>query len=148
MTIERLRAPDAMALGRANALPSPLPPAHIGTMPDDKNEPPAPAKPRRDPAKHSKKDPAKPTRAKAAREQLRPIAPALEQLLNPGIAKGTAGPGSQTGLSQTGMSQTGLQPPPGNSFDRRADFANAHKARMSTPSGFTEAPQKGYVAKK
>ena len=106
-------------------------------MADHKNDPNAPGKPKRDPAKHSRKDPAKPTRAKAAREQLPPIAPALEKLLNPGIEKGTAGPGSQTGLT----------PPPDNSFDRRADFAAAHKARMSTPSGFNEAPQKGYVAK-
>src|SRR5438270_9339017 len=46
-------------------------------MADDK----APnARPTRETAKHSKKDPAKPTRAKAAREQLPPIAPALEQL--------------------------------------------------------------------
>ena len=105
-------------------------------MADDKN-PNAPGKPAPDPAKHSKKDPAKPTRAKAAREQLPPIAPALEKLLNPGIEKGTAGPGSQTGL----------KPPPDNSFDRRADFAAAHKARASTQGGFREAPQKGYVAK-
>ena len=45
------------------------------------------------------KDPARPTRAKAAREHLAPIAPHLEKLLNPGIAKGTAGVGSQTGLN-------------------------------------------------
>src|SRR5262245_13231766 len=83
------------------------------------------------------RDPAHPTRAKAAREQLPPIAPALEKLLNPGIEKGTAGVGSQTGL----------KPPPDNSFERRADFAAAHKARASTPSGFSEAPQKGYVGK-
>ena len=38
-----------------------------------------------------KKDPARVTRAKAAREPLAPIAPALEKLLNPGLAKGTAG---------------------------------------------------------
>src|SRR6476646_317737 len=49
-----------------------------------------------------KKDPARPTRAKAAREPLTPIAPALEKLLNPGIAKGTAGVGSQTGLTGQG----------------------------------------------
>jgi excinuclease ABC subunit B len=83
------------------------------------------------------KDPAKPTRAKAAREPLAPIAPALAQLLNPGIGQGTAGPGSQTGL----------QPPPDNSFDRRADFAKAHTARHSTQQGFHEASQAGYVAK-
>src|SRR5262245_45897090 len=103
-------------------------------MADDKDPN---ARPTRDPAKHSRKDPAKPTRAKAAREQLPPIAPALEKLLNPGIQKGTAGPGSQTGL----------QPPPDNSFERRADFAAAHKARASTQGGFNEAPQKGYVGK-
>src|SRR6266480_1048698 len=93
------------------------------------------AKPKRDPAKHSKKDPAKPTRAKAARPDLPPIEPALAKLLNPAIGQGTAGPGSQTGL----------QPPPDNSFDRRADFANAHRARRSTQGGFGEAPQAGYV---
>ena len=91
----------------------------------------------RDPAKHSKKDPAKPTRAKAARPDLAPIAPALAELLNPGISQGTAGPGSQTGL----------QPPPDNSFDRRADFSAAHRARKSTAQGFSEAPQSGYAGK-
>src|ERR1700745_1173375 len=98
---------------------------------------PAAPKRGRDPAKHSKKDPAKPTRAKAARPDEPPTDPALAALLNPGIGQGTAGPGSQTGL----------KPPPDNSFDRRADFAAAHKARLSTTSGFNEAPQKGYVAK-
>ena len=93
--------------------------------------------PKRDPAKHSKKDPAKPTRAKAARPDLPPIEPALAQLLNPGIGQGTAGPGSQTGL----------QPPPDNSFDRRRDFSDAHRARKSTTEGFEEAPQSGYAAK-
>src|ERR1700738_1611162 len=96
-----------------------------------------PQRPARDPAKHSKKDPAKPTRAKAARPELPPTAPALARLLNPGIEQGTAGPGSQTGL----------QPPPDNSFDRRADFAAAHRARKSTAAGFNETPQSGYVAK-
>jgi excinuclease ABC subunit B len=104
------------------------------------------------------KDPARPTRAKAAREPLAPIAPALEKLLNPGIAKGTAGVGSGTGL----------KPPPDNSWDRRADFSAAHTARKSvssaasTPlpnpppqagegderpaSGFGEAPQSPYTS--
>src|SRR5262245_21279755 len=59
----------------------------------------APRKPKRDPAKHSKKDPAKPTRAKAARADLPPIEPALADLLNPAIGRGEAGPGSQTGLT-------------------------------------------------
>src|SRR5262245_4785282 len=95
---------------------------------------PAAPKPKRDPAKHSKKDPAKPTRAKAARPEQPAIEPALADLLNPGIGQGTAGPGSQTGL----------RPPPDNSFDRRADFAAAHRARKSTAQGLGEAPQAPY----
>ncbi|HWS07463.1 MAG TPA: DEAD/DEAH box helicase family protein, partial [Xanthobacteraceae bacterium] len=99
-------------------------------------------RPDRDPAKHSKKDPAKPTRAKAARPDSSPLDPALADLLNPAIGEGRAGMGSQTGLQQ----------PPDNSFDRRADFANAHKARKSTQGkstqqGLGERPQSGYVAK-
>ena len=39
----------------------------------------------------------------------------------------------------------GLQPPPDNSFDRRADFANAHRARASVARGFGEATQQGYI---
>ncbi len=42
---------------------------------------------------------------------------------------------------------SGLQPPPDNSFDRRADFANAHRARASVTRGFGEAPHQGYVGK-
>src|SRR3954447_7468120 len=87
--------------------------------------------------KKSKRDPAKPTRAKASRPDQPPTDPALENLLNPAIARGEAGVGSQTGL----------KPPPDNSFDRRADFAAAHTARKSTTSGFKEAPQTGYVTK-
>src|SRR5712691_2970045 len=98
----------------------------MAKTPDDPNAPRRPKrKPARDPAKHSKKDPARPTRAKAARPEQPPMEPALEKLLNPGIGKGTAGPGSQTGL----------KPPADNSFDRRADFAAAHKARAPTPRG-------------
>src|SRR5262245_33780618 len=80
------------------------------------------------------KDPARPTRARAARPELPPIAPALADLLNPAINRGEAGVGSQTGL----------RPPPDNSRDRRADFAAAHRARKSTPSGFGEVPQSPY----
>ena len=94
----------------------------------------SPDKPR-NPAQHSKKDPAKPTRSKAHRPDAPPADPALDRLLNPGIEKGTAGMGSGTGLT----------PPPDNSFDRRADFSAAHRARKSTPKGFDEAPQRGYV---
>ena len=111
------------------------------------------------------KDPARPTRAKAARPDLQPLAPALADLLNPAIGRGTAGVGSQTGL-QSGLLpglQPGLQPPADNSRDRRADFSAAHTARKSTrfleskgplpppqagegrePRGLGEAPQAAY----
>jgi len=106
-------------------------------IPPDKPRPPG----KRATTKGAKKDPARPTRAKASRPELPPIAPALAELLNPGIGQGTAGPGSQTGL----------QPPADNSFDRRADFAAAHRARKSsgksTAQGFGEASQPGYGAK-
>jgi excinuclease ABC subunit B len=92
-------------------------------------------KSKREPAKPARKDPARPTHAKAARPELPPIAPALAELLNPAINQGTAGLGSQTGL----------QPPPDNSFDRRADFSAAHRARKST--GFGEAPQAEFKAR-
>ncbi|HEY7228949.1 MAG TPA: excinuclease ABC subunit UvrB [Pseudolabrys sp.] len=82
------------------------------------------------------KDPAKPTRAKAARPDDKPTPEALADLLNPAIKKGTAGLGSGTGL----------QPPPDNSWDRRRDFSEAHKARKSTAKEFNEAPQRDYAA--
>jgi excinuclease ABC subunit B len=110
----------------------------MAKTPDDPSAPRRPKqKPARDPARHSKKDPARPTRAKAARPEQPPMEPALADLLNPGIGQGTAGPGSQTGL----------QPPPDNSFDRRADFSAAHRARKSTAQGaqgLGEAPQTPY----
>ncbi len=87
------------------------------------------------------RDYARPTRSKAHRPDSAPTDPALERLLNPGIEKGTAGMGSGTGL----------QPPPDNSFERRADRRNEHTARKSTTQtaaqGFDEAPQRGYVAR-
>ncbi len=82
------------------------------------------------------KDPAKPTRAKAARPDDKRTPEALADLLNPGIGRGTAGLGSGTGLQQ----------PPDNSWDRRRDFSEAHKARKSTPKEFNEAPQRDYSA--
>ena len=92
---------------------------------------------RRDPAQHSKKDPAKPTRAKAARPDTPVLDDSLADLLNPAIGQGTAGLGSQTGL----------KPPSDNSWDRRADFANAHRARASVARGFGEPPQQNYIGK-
>jgi excinuclease ABC subunit B len=75
------------------------------------------------------KKPARQTRAKANRPDFEPTAPALENLLNPGIKTGTAGPGSQTGL----------RPPADNSRDRRADIAAAHTARLSTAAASSSA---------
>jgi excinuclease ABC subunit B len=117
-------------------------------------------KPPKKPQK-TKRDPARPTRAKAARPPSPATPDALADLLNPAINKGTAGLGSGTGPSSSfrGASETGepgmtdkggLQPPPDNSFDRRADFSAAHKARKSTSKstakGFGEAPQRDYEA--
>ena len=62
-------------------------------------------------------------KSKAHRPDVQPIAPALAELLNPAINRGDAGMGSGTGL----------QPPPDNSWDRRAGGeAAAHRARAST----------------
>jgi len=72
----------------------------------------------------------------------------------PGIQKQTpnkhldsgSGPAGRPGMT----GESGLQPPPDNSFERRADFSAAHTARKSTPkfpeeSGFDEAPQRDYT---
>ena len=92
------------------------------------------AKPPQKPKKP--RDYARPTRAKAHRPEAPEADPALDALLNPAIGRGTAGMGSGTGL----------QPPPDNSFDRRADRRGEHTARKSVVKGFDEAPQRGYVA--
>lgn len=94
--------------------------------------PDKPKKPEKKP-----RDYARPTRSKAHRPAAPKHDPALDELLNPGISKGRAGMGSGTGL----------RPPPDNSFDRRADRAGEHTARASTPEGFREKPQSGYVAR-
>jgi excinuclease ABC subunit B len=86
--------------------------------------------PRRPDQSKPPRDPARPTRAKAARPDVQPLAPALADLLNPGIGRGTAGVGSQTGLT----------PPVDNSRDRRADFAAAHTARKSARPGEPKRP--------
>ncbi|HXX51676.1 MAG TPA: excinuclease ABC subunit UvrB [Xanthobacteraceae bacterium] len=107
----------------------------------------------RDPAKHSKKDPAKPTRAKAARPDTPALDPSLAELLNPAIGQGRAGIGAQTGAPRPSIKADAdrpaskLAPPPDNSWDRRADFANAHRARASVARGLAEPPQQGYVGR-
>src|SRR5579862_9509630 len=74
-------------------------------------------------------------KSKAHRPEVQPIGPALAELLNPAINRGDAGMGSGTGL----------QPPPDNSWDRRAGGeAAAHRARAST-KGFEESPQREFA---
>src|ERR1041384_3726394 len=69
------------------------------------------------------KKPGKPPKSKAHRPDAQPIGPALAELLNPAINRGDAGMGSGTGL----------QPPPDNSWGRRAGGeAAAPRPRAST----------------
>src|ERR1700722_3912055 len=75
------------------------------------------------PKKPGKAPKSKAPSSKAHRPEVQPIGPALAELLNPAINRGDAGMGSGTGL----------QPPPDNSWDRRAGGeAAAHRARTST----------------
>jgi len=75
------------------------------------------------PKKQSKTPKSKAPSSKASRPDVQPIGPSLAELLNPAINRGDAGMGSGTGL----------QPPPDNSWDRRAGGeAAAHRARAST----------------
>src|SRR5690606_40555288 len=122
-----------------------------------KSPPKAPKGPKR-------KDPARPTRAKASRPEAPPMPDALADLLNPGIARGAAGPGSGTGdpsfqarpqragktEDNAARAQSGLTPPPDNSWDRRREFSAAHTARKSARAkakeGLGEAPQRDYAA--
>src|SRR5580692_9400530 len=86
--------------------------------PPDSSHIPCMAKPP-DKSKRSGKTP----KSKAHRPDVQPIGPALAELLNPAINRGESGVGSSTGL----------QPPPDNSWDRRAGGeAAAHRARAST----------------
>jgi excinuclease ABC subunit B len=75
--------------------------------------------------KSGKTSKSKAPNSKASRPEVQPIGPALAELLNPAINRGESGIGSSTGL----------QPPPDNSWDRRAGGeAAAHRARASTRS--------------
>jgi excinuclease ABC subunit B len=75
------------------------------------------------PKKPGKTAKSKAPNSKASRPDVKPIGPALAELLNPAINRGESGVGSSTGL----------QPPPDNSWDRRAGGeAAAHRARAST----------------
>ena len=81
------------------------------------------AKPPEHPRKPGKTVKSRTPRSGASRPEVQPIGPALAELLNPAINRGESGIGSSTGL----------QPPPDNSWDRRAGGeAAAHRARAST----------------
>src|SRR5260221_2431418 len=99
------------------------------------------------PKKPGKTPKSKAPNSKASRPDVQPIGPALAELLNPAINRGESGLGSGTGL----------QPPPDNSWDRRASGeAAAHRARASTRGtqddvakrdavgGATDTPPAGY----
>jgi excinuclease ABC subunit B len=60
--------------------------------------------------------------------------------LHSGARKRDSGGGGEQDASR-------LAPPPDNSWDRRADFAQAHRARASVARGFNEPPQQGYVGR-
>jgi excinuclease ABC subunit B len=95
------------------------------------------SKPPKKTGKPVRQDGAQPS-AKAQRPAVRPLGPALADLLNPALNKGEAGIGSGTGL----------QPPPNNSRARRSDYASEHTARASTAGKdapfFGEKPQANY----
>jgi excinuclease ABC subunit B len=77
--------------------------------------------------------------SKASRPEVQPIGPALAELLNPAINRGDSGIGSSTGL----------QPPPDNSWDRRAGGeAAAHRARASTRDKSDDVAKRDAIAKR
>src|SRR5438034_6572964 len=85
------------------------------------------------PKKPGKAPKSKAPKSKAHRPEVQPIGPALAELLNPAINRGESGLGSGTGL----------QPPPDNSWDRRASGeAAAHRARKSTRGAGDDVAQR------
>jgi excinuclease ABC subunit B len=68
-----------------------------------------------------------------------------QQLPTPTPSPSPQGSGEHRGDGEQQASR--LAPPPDNSFDRRADFADAHRARASVSRGLGEPPQQGYVGK-
>ena len=90
------------------------------------------------PKKPAKTPKSKAPSSKASRPDVQPIGPALAELLNPAINRGESGLGSGTGL----------QPPPDNSWDRRAGGeAAAHRARASTRGAGEDVAKRDAAAK-
>jgi excinuclease ABC subunit B len=104
--------------------------------------PDIPKKPAKAPKSEAMKSRAPKSRApksKAHRPEVQPIGPALAELLNPAINRGESGLGSGTGL----------QPPPDNSWDRRAGGeAAAHRARASTRGTGDDVAKRDAVTKR
>src|SRR5215211_5971653 len=97
--------------------------SHIPAMAKNPDTPKKSGKTPKSKAPTSKAPSSKAPASKAHRPEVQPIGPALAELLNPAINRGDAGLGSGTGL----------QPPPDNSWDRRAGGEAAmHRARAST----------------
>src|SRR6186713_2275222 len=91
------------------------------------------------PKKSGKAPKPKAPNSKASRPDVQPIGPALAELLNPAINRGDAGMGSGTGL----------QPPPDNSWDRRAGGEAAlHRARASTRGTSGDVAKRDGAAKR
>jgi excinuclease ABC subunit B len=91
------------------------------------------------PKKPGKTPKSKAPSSKASRPDVQPIGPALAELLNPAINRGESGIGSSTGL----------QPPPDNSWDRRAGGeAAAHRARASTRGKSDDVGMRDNAAKR
>src|SRR5882672_4972475 len=113
-------------------------PFTLSCRPDSSHIPPMAKKPDA-PKKPGKTPKSKTPNSKASRPDVKPIGPALAELLNPAINRGESGLGSSTGL----------QPPPDNSWDRRAGGeAAAHRARASTRGKSDDVGKRDTVAKR
>jgi excinuclease ABC subunit B len=74
-------------------------------------------------------------------------AASLPQTPTPAPNPSPQGGGEQDPGPRREQRSGGLQQPPDNSWDRRADFAQAHRARASVARGFNEPPQQSYVGR-
>ena len=101
------------------------------------------------PKSSNKRNPARPTRAKAARPDSPPTPDALAELLNPGIGKGTAGIGSQTGAHSASFRGAGEAREPGiqeQATSEPLDSGSAPSARpgMTEKSGLQPPPDNSW----
>jgi len=93
------------------------------------------------------KDPAKPTRAKAARPDTAATPDALAELLNPAIAKGTAGIGSGTGTASFRDAGTAREPglqKPARSEQPDSGSGAARRPGMTEMRGLAPPPDNSF----